>query len=40
MFDSRTASSAALAYIGDAVIELQVRERLLELGYTSSGDSS
>ena len=36
MFDSRTASSAALAYLGDAVLELQVRERLLTLGYTSS----
>ena len=36
MFDSRTASSAALAYLGDAVLELQVRERLLEMGYTSS----
>ena len=36
MFDSRTASSAALAYLGDAVLELQVRTRLLNLGYTSS----
>ena len=36
MFDSRTASSAALAYLGDAVLELQVRKRLLEMGYTSS----
>ena len=36
MFDSRTASSAALSYIGDAVLELRVRERLLEQGYTSS----
>lgn len=36
MFDSRTASSAALAYLGDAVLELQVRERLFTLGYTSS----
>lgn len=36
MFDGRTASSAALAYLGDAVLELYVRERLLELGYTSS----
>ena len=36
MFDSRTASSAALAYLGDAVLELCVRERLLEMGYTSS----
>jgi len=36
MFDSRTASSAALAYLGDAVLELRVRERLLEMGYTSS----
>ena len=36
MFDSRTASSAALAYLGDAVLELRVRERLLAEGYTSS----
>ena len=36
MFDSRTASSAALAYLGDAVLELRVRERLLTMGYTSS----
>ena len=36
MFDSRTASSAALAYLGDAVLELLVRERLLQMGYTSS----
>ena len=36
MFDSRTASTAALAYLGDAVLELRVRERLLMMGYTSS----
>ncbi len=36
MFDSRTASSAALAYLGDAVLELHVRERLVEMGYASS----
>ena len=36
MFDSRSASNAALAYLGDAVIELMVRERLVEEGYTSS----
>ena len=36
MFDSRTASSAALAYLGDAVIEVLVRKRLVEAGYTSS----
>ena len=36
MFDSRMAGSASLAYLGDAVLELRVRERLLELGYTSS----
>ena len=36
MFDSRNASNAALAYLGDAVIELMVRERLVEEGYTSS----
>ena len=36
MFDSRTASSASLAYLGDAVLELRVRERLVAMGYTSS----
>ena len=36
MFDTRTASSASLAYLGDAVLELRVRERLVEMGYTSS----
>ncbi len=36
MFDSRSASSAALAYLGDAVIEVLVRERLVSEGYTSS----
>ncbi len=36
MFDSRTASSAALAYLGDAVLEVLVRTRLVEAGYTSS----
>ena len=36
MFDSRSASNAALAYLGDAVIELLVRERLVSEGYTSS----
>lgn len=36
MFDSRTASSAALAYLGDSVIEVLVRRRLVEAGYTSS----
>ena len=35
-FDTRTASSASLAYLGDAVLELLVRERLVEMGYTSS----
>ena len=34
--DPRTASIASLAYLGDAVIELLVRERLVEQGYTSS----
>ena len=36
MFDSRSASNAALAYLGDAVIEVLVRERLVSEGYTSS----
>ncbi len=36
MFDSRSASSAALAYLGDAVLEVLVRARLVEMGYTSS----
>ena len=34
--DERTLSTHALAYLGDAVIELLVRERLVEMGYTSS----
>lgn len=36
MFDSRTASGAALAYLGDAVLEVLVRTRLVEAGYASS----
>lgn len=36
MFDARTASSAALAYLGDAVIEVLVRTRLVDSGLTSS----
>ena len=33
--DYRTAGTASLAYLGDAVIEILVRERLVEAGYTS-----
>lgn len=36
MFDPRTASSQALAYLGDAVLELLVRRRLVEEGLSSS----
>ena len=36
MIDVRTVSTAALAYLGDAVIEMQVRERLVEQGFSSS----
>ena len=36
MFDIRTASGAALAYLGDAVLELLVRTRLVEEGISSS----
>ena len=36
MFDPRTASSQALAYLGDAALEVLVRTRLVESGYTSS----
>ena len=36
MFDARSASSAALAYLGDAVLEVLVRARLVDMGYTSS----
>ena len=36
MLDVHTASTAALAYLGDAVIELCVRRRLCEAGYSSS----
>ena len=35
-FDHRTTGSAPLAYLGDAVLELLVRERLLEMGYSSA----
>ena len=34
--DPRTVSTAALAYFGDSVIELLVRRRLVEAGFTSS----
>ena len=34
--DLHTVGTAALAYLGDAVIELMVRERLVAAGYTSS----
>ena len=36
MFDSRTASNAALAYLGDAVLEVLVRTRLVEAGISSA----
>lgn len=34
--DPRTVSTAALAYLGDAVLELLARKRLLEAGYASA----
>lgn len=34
--DLRTVSTAALAYLGDSVIELLARGRLIERGYSSS----
>ena len=34
--DLHTVGTAALAYLGDAVIELMVRERLVSMGYASS----
>ena len=34
--DPKTQSIPSLAYLGDAVLELLVRERLLEMGYTTS----
>ena len=34
--DIRTVSAAALAYLGDSVIETCVREHLVSLGYSSS----
>ena len=34
--DRRTQSTPSLAYLGDAVLELLVRERLLEMGYTTA----
>ena len=36
MEDIKTISTAALAYLGDSVIELQVREHLVSLGFSSS----
>ncbi len=36
MFDARSASSASLAYLGDAVLEVLVRARLVDMGYTSA----
>ena len=36
MFDPRTASSAALAYLGDAVLEVLVRTRLVDGGCSSA----
>lgn len=35
-FDVRTVSTAALAYLGDSVIELLVRRHLVNEGYSSS----
>ena len=35
-FDVRTISTAALAYLGDAVLEVLTRRRLVEQGYASS----
>ena len=35
--DYKTLSGGALAYIGDAVFELQVRKRLIDEGQTQSG---
>ena len=34
--DIRTVSTAALAYLGDAVLELLTRRRLLDAGYASA----
>lgn len=34
--DLRTVSTAALAYLGDSVLELLVRERLVEAGFSDS----
>ncbi len=34
--DLKTVSTAALAYLGDSVLELLVREHLVELGYSDS----
>ena len=36
MIDIKTVSSAALAYLGDSVIEVLVREHLVEKGLSSS----
>jgi ribonuclease-3 family protein len=36
MIDIKTISTAALAYLGDSVIEVLVREHLVSLGFSSS----
>lgn len=39
-FDPRTASSLMLAYLGDCVFELLVRERLFSLGIQDNGKAN
>ncbi|HET7521727.1 MAG TPA: ribonuclease III domain-containing protein, partial [Bacillales bacterium] len=38
MIDARQMNALALAYIGDAVLELYVRKHLVGLGYTRPND--
>lgn len=38
MSDIKEISTAALAYLGDSVIELLVRQRLIEEGFSDSGN--
>ena len=40
MTDPRSLGGAALAYIGDAVLELLIREKLVESGVTDTGKLS
>ena len=38
LFDPKTLDGASLAYLGDAVEEIYVRERLIREGVSSTGE--